>query len=105
MHWRWPWLRVEVRGGSMIPTLRPGEWLFVRRDVPPRPGAVMVVRQAGRQVVKRVVRVDENGVWVEGDNAGASDDSRTYGPVDPKDVIGEARFIYGPAGPLYRRVR
>ena len=102
---RLPWLRVEVRGWSMVPTLVPGEWLVVRRGVPPRPGAVMVVKQAGRLVIKRVVRVDPQGVWVEGDNAEASDDSRTYGHVAPADVVGEARWRYGPLGPLFRRVR
>lgn len=99
---RLPWLRVEVRGLSMVPALAPGEWVVVRRDVAPRPGAVMVVRQAGRLVVKRVVRVGDDGVWVEGDNADASDDSRTYGPVDREDVVGEARWVYGPR---FRRVR
>ena len=93
---RLPWLRVEVRGLSMIPTLAPGEWVLVRRDVPPRPGAVVVVRLAGRLVVKRVTRVGDDGVWVEGDNAGASDDSRTFGAVDPRDVVGEVRWRYHP---------
>lgn len=99
-----PWWRVEVRGLSMVPTLAPGDWLLVRRKVAPRPGAVVVVRQAGRLAVKRVVRVDGQGVWVEGDNAAVSDDSRTYGPVAPGDVLGEARWRYNPLA-MFRRVR
>ena len=93
---RLPWLRVEVRGPSMLPTLAPGEWLLVRRGVPARPGAVVVVRLAGRLVVKRVTRVGDDGVWVEGDNAAASDDSRTFGAVAPRDMVGEVRWRYYP---------
>lgn len=91
-----PWLRVAVRGPSMLPALAPGEWLLVRRGVRPRPGAVVVVRRPERLVVKRVVRRDEQGWWVEGDNASASDDSRVFGPVPEQDVVGEVRWRYYP---------
>jgi phage repressor protein C with HTH and peptisase S24 domain len=81
----------------MIPTLAPGEWLLVRRRPPAAPGAVVVVRRPDRLVVKRAVRRTEDGRWwVEGDNAGASDDSRTFGPVYDADVVGEVRWRYRP---------
>jgi nickel-type superoxide dismutase maturation protease len=80
----------------MLPTLAPGEWLLVRRGVRPRPGAVVVVRRPDRLVVKRVVRPDGDGWWVEGDNAAASDDSRTFGAVRREDVVGEVRWRYYP---------
>lgn len=91
-----PWLRVAVRGPSMLPTLAPGEWLLVRRGVRPRPGAVVVVRRPDRVVVKRVVRAEGDGWWVEGDNAAVSDDSRLYGAVRDADVVGEVRWRYYP---------
>jgi len=90
------WLRVAVSGPSMLPTLSPGDWLLVRRGARPRPGAVVVVRQAGRLVVKRLVRPVGDGWWVEGDNEHASDDSRTYGAVPAADVVGEVRWRYYP---------
>jgi nickel-type superoxide dismutase maturation protease len=94
---RLPWLRVAVDGVSMVPTLAPGEWVLVRRGVAPRPGAVVVVRRPERLVVKRVVRLTGDGrVWVEGDNAAASDDSRTWGAVDPGAIVGEVRWRYHP---------
>ena len=80
----------------MLPTLAPGEWVIVRRDVAPRAGALVLVRRPGRLVVKRVVRLAEDGVWVEGDNAEASTDSRTFGPVNAADVLGEVRWRYYP---------
>lgn len=92
-----PWLRVAVRGPSMVPTLAPGEWVLVRLGVAPRPGAVVLVRRPERLVLKRLVRVTGDGrYWVEGDNAAASDDSRTYGPVERADIRGEVRWRYYP---------
>ncbi len=91
-----PWLRVAVRGPSMLPTLTPGDWLLVRRNVPPQPGQIVVVRRPDRLVVKRIVRATDDGWWVEGDNAGASDDSRTFGAVLAADVLGEVRWRYAP---------
>ena len=91
-----PWLRVAVTGPSMLPTLAPGEWVLVRRNVTPRVGAVVLVRRPERLVLKRVVRATEGGWWVEGDNAGASDDSRVFGAVRTEDVIGEVRWRYYP---------
>lgn len=93
---RLPWLRVAVRGPSMIPTLAPGEWVLVRRTASPRPGTVVLVQRPERLTVKRLVRVTRDGCWVEGDNAAASDDSRTYGAVPRQDVLGEVRWRYFP---------
>jgi nickel-type superoxide dismutase maturation protease len=93
---RLPWLRVAVSGVSMLPVLAPGEWLLVRRGARVRPGAVVVVRLGGRLVVKRVARQVPEGWWVVGDNADASDDSRTYGAVPDADVVGEVRWRYAP---------
>jgi nickel-type superoxide dismutase maturation protease len=80
----------------MLPVLAPGEWLLVRRGARVRPGAVVVVRLGGRLVVKRVAHRVPSGWWVVGDNAEASDDSRTYGAVPDADVVGEVRWRYAP---------
>ena len=80
----------------MIPTLAPGEHVVVRRTRTPRHGSVVVVRRPDRYVVKRAVRRTGSGWWVEGDNAGASDDSRTFGAVRDADVVGEVRWRYRP---------
>ena len=80
----------------MLPTLAPGDWLLVKRTNAVAPGRIAVVRLGGRLVVKRVERHAEEGLWVVGDNAGASDDSRTYGAVPASDVVGEVRWRYYP---------
>jgi nickel-type superoxide dismutase maturation protease len=94
---RMPWCRVAVSGGSMRPTLDDGDWLWMRtvrdgRAV--RPGQIVLLERpdrAGLLLVKRAVRRVGSGWWVEGDNAGSSDDSRCFGPVP--DVLVRARAL------------
>jgi nickel-type superoxide dismutase maturation protease len=98
---------VIVTGSSMLPTLAPGDFLVVRWSARVRPGDVVVVRlpdrrgasrsDAGRpEGVKRVVGAVDGGWWVEGDNAEASTDSRTFGPVEPDAVLGRVLLRYWP---------
>ena len=93
----WGLLPVLVRGPSMAPTLRHGDALIARSGGrPPRPGDVVVARFRSRPdllVVKRVVRADGSGWWLEGDNAVVTDDSRAYGEAD---VVARALFRYWP---------
>jgi len=81
---RSPLGRVLVAGESMLPTLRPGDCLVVRRGVRPRPGDVVVARfpsRPGLLVVKRAVRPVGDLWWIESDNPVVTDDSRRYGPA------------------------
>lgn len=96
--------RVEVTGGSMRPTLEPGDRVLAVRARRARAGDLVVVRDprdprdlrnAGRLLVKRVAAVGPHGVEVRGDNAAASTDSRVFGPVPA--VWGRAVYRYAPA--------
>lgn len=83
------WLDVvEVRGSSMAPALLAGDWLLVERwsyarRAPRRHEVVLAVdpRDPRRELVKRVARVDGEGVRIGGDNAAASTDSGTFGAL------------------------
>jgi phage repressor protein C with HTH and peptisase S24 domain len=89
-------LAVLVRGPSMVPTLRDGDALLVLRHGRVRPGQVVVGRFRSRPellVVKRAVRPESDGWWLEGDNAFVTDDSRAFGVAD---VIGPAILRYWP---------
>jgi phage repressor protein C with HTH and peptisase S24 domain len=70
----------------MTPTLRQGDAVLARRGGrSPRPGDVVVGRFRSRPdllVVKRVVRREGDGWWLEGDNELVADDSRRYGVAD-----------------------
>lgn len=53
-----------------------------------RPGQVVIVRHNGLEKVKRALRVDPlKGVFVVGDNAAASTDSRQFGWLMPEEVV------------------
>jgi nickel-type superoxide dismutase maturation protease len=91
----WPVFAVVVHGPSMVPALRHGDFLLVRRTGRARPGDVVVVRFAGRDglFVKRADHPRAGGWWVLGDNRNASDDSRAYGPAT---VVGRVLLRYWP---------
>ena len=81
---------VVVEGPSMLPTLRPGDCLLVRRPRRVRAGSVVVARFPARPdllVVKRAVRREGDRWWVEGDNPAIADDSRRYGPAEVLGVV------------------
>jgi nickel-type superoxide dismutase maturation protease len=88
----------------MAPTLLPGDRVLVwrglgRRSPAVHPGDLVAVvdpRDPGRMMVKRVARVAGPDIFVEGDNATASTDSRHFGPVRPSAVAGRVVYRYCP---------
>jgi phage repressor protein C with HTH and peptisase S24 domain len=71
----------------MVPTLRDGDVLLVRRGAPVRAGALVVVELPGRGVaVKRATRRVPEGWWVERDNPSAGTDSWLVGAIPEADV-------------------
>ncbi len=88
----WPWWLVlpvlRVRGRSMLPTLREGDLLVARRARRARPGQVVVVtwRDHRPLSVKRLLRPDPDGWWVERDNPAEGVDSWSAGAV-PSDGL------------------
>ena len=106
---RLPFRRVAVAGSSMLPTFADGDWLLLRivRDgTAIAAGDVVLVERpdrAGLLLLKRAVRRTADGWWVEGDNAAASDDSRLFGPVPDRLVLGRVVARYHPEPRLLRR--
>jgi phage repressor protein C with HTH and peptisase S24 domain len=96
VRWQLPLFAVLVHGPSMVPTLRSGDALVVRRNSRVRAGDVVVARfraRPGLLVVKRAVRPQDGGWWIQGDNPLITDDSRAYGVAD---VIGRVVIRYYP---------
>lgn len=97
--------RFAISGRSMLPTLHPGDWVLVdehayRRRMPRRGHIVVAAdpREPSRHLVKRVSGVDLHGsVRLEGDNAEESTDSRQFGPVPARNLLGRVRWRYWPA--------
>jgi nickel-type superoxide dismutase maturation protease len=97
---------VLVADESMIPTLRPGDLLLVDRGAYrqrlPEVGDIVVLvdpEDARRWLIKRVAAVDPEAgaIEVRGDAAEVARDSRRFGPVPLRTVIGRAYRRYAPA--------
>lgn len=96
--------RVAVSGGSMAPTLLPGDWLLADPDAfrrrPPAAGELVLVpdpRMPERLLVKRVAAAAADGTLeLAGDAPEASTDSRTFGSVEAASVAGRPWFRYWP---------
>ena len=94
-----------VRGRSMQPTLYDGDRLLVLHAGRPRPGKLLVVRLPdGVVAVKRAVRREPGGWWVERDNPSEGVDSWTVGPIADDDVVAVAVLRVWPVfrGPAER---
>ncbi|MEM7322501.1 MAG: nickel-type superoxide dismutase maturation protease [Actinomycetota bacterium] len=82
--------RVRVVGDSMLPTLRPGQFVLVNAELRPAPGDLVLARHPDRDellVVKRLASITTEGSYeLASDNPAAGTDSRTWGPL-PADLI------------------
>ena len=109
-HWRelLLWLlrrrrRFRVTEESMRPTLQAGEEVLVDhhayRNVAPAVGDIVVAFHPVRpdfKLIKRVMVVEGNGrVFLQGDNASASTDSRQFGTIAPDLLIGKVTSKFG----------
>jgi nickel-type superoxide dismutase maturation protease len=95
--------RVVVEGASMEPTLAEGDRLLVVRRRRLSPGDIVALRDprdGRRLLVKRVTSVMGGDVMVHGDNPTASTDSRAFGPVSRRAVVGRVVRRYG-RGPVH----
>ena len=79
----------------MQPTLEPGDRVLVRQlgqKTTPSLGSVVVTWHPQRsklRLIKRLKSVEETGLWLLGDNPAESTDSRQWGAVPMKLLIGE----------------
>jgi len=99
--------RAVVVDRSMEPALRAGDRLLVLPAGPgglpllaggARAGSVVIVEREGRFDVKRVGGITGGALWLLGDNAAASSDSRASGPVPLHALRGIVVWRSGPHG-------
>lgn len=86
----------RVRENSMLPAIKPGDYVIINtlchKFFRPARGDIIVLKHPHNDliIIKRVKSISKNGkLFVAGDNKRASEDSRKFGPVNLKDVIGK----------------
>lgn len=76
----------------MLPSLHPGDLLWVRYGAVPAPGDLVVARfPDGTVVVKRAVERRGSGWWLLSDNPEEGIDSRHRGAIQATSVIAVVR--------------
>lgn len=74
-------------GDSMVPTLVPGMVVLGLRPRRIKPGDVVVVRHDNLDKIKRVREIQNNKVFLTGDNFLHSTDSHDFGWLDASLVM------------------
>ncbi len=96
------WALVRIRGQSMEPTLHDGDIVIVRCGVVPTAGRLVLAKLPGERplAVKRALRREPEGWWVERDNPDAGVDSWSVGAIRDDDIVAQvARRVW----PIRRR--
>ena len=95
--------RFRVTGNSMQPLLQPGEEILInpfayQKALPQINDLVVAIHphQKDLEIVKRIHRIDEDGTFfLLGDNPNHSTDSRNFGAIALKNIIGKVTTRFG----------
>lgn len=79
----------RVVGDSMLPTLKSGVILVFIRRRHYAIGDVVIFRHDSKEMVKRIVAISGSNCFdVRGDNSNYSTDSRQFGAIEGRAIIG-----------------
>lgn len=87
-------MRFRVEGNSMSPVLKNGDIVLIKPQTKLKQGDIVLASHPYKKnvkILKRIKEFNENGdLFLVGDNADESTDSRTFGAVPLKNVTGKA---------------
>lgn len=84
----------------MFPSIRPNSLLLVNRLTyvikKPKVGDIVVVQRQSdkKRIVKRISRIYDSTYFVLGDNKRQSTDSRHFGVITDKEIVGKVVYIF-----------
>lgn len=72
----------------MSPVLTDGQLVIAHQMRKFKIGQVVIAYVNGREVIKRIIKIENGSIYLEGDNKNKSTDSRVYGPVSDVNIEG-----------------
>lgn len=92
-----PILRYRVKGRSMLPEFREGDYLIVNRLGKLKKGDAVVLKhpKTNELILKRISWIKDEKYYVLGDNKKQSTDSRSFGYVERQMIVGKVMFKVG----------
>ena len=88
-----PVLLRRVIGKSMAPKLYPGQLIVATTLIRKlKPGQVVILEKNHKQLIKRIERIEDDKLFVIGDNPEASTDSRHFGWLDARHVVARVKW-------------
>jgi SOS-response transcriptional repressor LexA len=78
----------EIVGKSMLPKMEPGRIVVASSIKTYKPGSVVIAEVDGREVIKRISRINADKIWLISDNLAEGRDSRHYGPIFTYQILG-----------------
>jgi nickel-type superoxide dismutase maturation protease len=94
-----PFFKYKISGNSMSPTLHSGQTILVNRlrywFTIPKVNDIVAVNDPrdGKVLIKRITKIEGKGYFVEGDNKKASTDSRVFGMIERRDIVGKVILL------------
>jgi nickel-type superoxide dismutase maturation protease len=93
-------LKFKIIGHSMEPTLKSGDTVLVS-SLPyvfksPQQNDIIAAKMDGKVMIKRITKEEDNSYFLIGDNPNDSYDSRKFGMIARKDILGKVIFIRHP---------
>ncbi len=76
----------------MLPYLRDGQIVIGSSRLRYRVGDIVIIQKNGKEIIKRLKKIEKNRVWIEGDNRSGSTDSRQFGWIDKSDILGGMKY-------------
>ena len=87
----------RIQGHSMQPTLFPGSIVCVS-SIPyffrsPKFGDIVAFRKENKVFIKRITKILNNTYFLQGDHTSDSFDSRQFGWIEQKHILGKVIYI------------